>query len=192
MILELSDLDAIQDNALKQFGRASGQKADPSNREEIERETARLESQLEQLYSFTALMARREPDMAKTAELWARLVRISDVFAGRVFPALETAMRSPRKCMTASWNIRSAAEELRAPPQPMIDASEVAALAVLLRPLRQCLRASLARSAGGSPASFSHGWNCSINGKGRTWISMRSGFEIVKRCKEYLRKNLTR
>ena len=84
MTLELSDLDTIKDNALKQFDERVA-KANPADRNEIEREVARLESQLEQLYSFTALMARRELDMAKTAELWARLVKICDVFAGRVF-----------------------------------------------------------------------------------------------------------
>jgi hypothetical protein len=116
MILELSDLDAIQDNALKQFEERLA-KADPSNREEIERETARLESQLEQLYSFTALMARREPDMAKTAELWARLVRISDVFAGRVFQ-LSKQHAFATKVYDSILDIRSAAEELRALHSP--------------------------------------------------------------------------
>src|SRR3989442_5989747 len=84
MILEISDLDVIKDSALKKFDERVA-KADPANREEIEREAARLESQLEQLYSFTALMARREPDVAKTAELWQRLVKICDGFPARGF-----------------------------------------------------------------------------------------------------------
>src|SRR5206468_8580080 len=83
MVLELSDLDVIKDTALKRFDERVA-KTDPADREEIEREAARLESQLEQLYSLTALIARREPDVAKTAELWGRLVRICDVFAGRI------------------------------------------------------------------------------------------------------------
>jgi hypothetical protein len=37
--------------------------------------------------------------------------------------------------------------------------------------------------------SFSHGWNCSINRKGADVGFEAFRFEIVKRCKEYLRKN---
>ena len=116
MTLELSDLDTIKDNALKQFDERVA-KANPANRNEIEREVARLESQLEQLYSFTAVMARREPDMAKTAELWARLVKICDLFAGPVFQfsqqhALDTA------AYDNILDFRTAAEELRALHSP--------------------------------------------------------------------------
>ncbi|MEK7677977.1 MAG: hypothetical protein AAB676_19270 [Verrucomicrobiota bacterium] len=112
MTIELSDLDTIKDTALKRFEERVA-KANPANPEEIEREAARLESQLEQLYSFTALMARREPDIAKTAELWTRLVRICDLFAGRVFQFSQQHALGT----TAYDNIldiRSAAEELRA------------------------------------------------------------------------------
>ena len=63
MTLELSDLDTIKDSALKSFEERVA-KASPADREQMERELVRLESQLEQLYSFTALMARREPEMA--------------------------------------------------------------------------------------------------------------------------------
>src|SRR5881296_3886450 len=83
MILEISDLEAIQDSALKKFDERVSRAA--ARREDIEREAVRLESQLEQLYSLSALMARREPDMAKTAELWGRLVKTCDIFAARLF-----------------------------------------------------------------------------------------------------------
>lgn len=116
MTLELSDLDTIKDNALKQFDERVA-KADPANRNEIEREVARLESQLEQLYSFTALLACREPDMAKTAELWARLVKICEAFAKRAFQFAQQHAFG----MAAYGNILailSEAEELRALHSP--------------------------------------------------------------------------
>ena len=116
MILELSDLDTIKDNALKKFEERLS-KADPGNREEIGREIIRLESQLEQLYSFTAAMARREPEMAGTAELWGRLVRTCDIFAARVFQ-----LSQEHSLTTAAYDnildIRSSAEELRALHSP--------------------------------------------------------------------------
>src|SRR2546428_12620663 len=83
MTLELADLDVMKDSALKRFDERVA-KAGMGTRGEIEREAARLESQLEQLYPLTALMARREPKVAQTAELWGRLVRICDVFAARI------------------------------------------------------------------------------------------------------------
>ncbi|MBI5386096.1 MAG: hypothetical protein HZA90_15595 [Verrucomicrobia bacterium] len=111
MILEISDLVAIQDSALRNFDERVS-KAD-AKREDIEREASRLESQLEQLYSLSALMARREPDVTKTAELWGRLVRICDVFAARLFQ-----LSQQHAWGTAAYDrildIRSAAEELRA------------------------------------------------------------------------------
>jgi len=114
--LELSDLDAIKDSALRKFDERVA-KAAPGNREEIEREAARLESQLEQLYSLTALMAKREPDMAKTAELWRRLVRICDVFASRI-----GQFSQQRELATSAYDsildIRGGAEELRALHSP--------------------------------------------------------------------------
>jgi hypothetical protein len=116
MIFELSDLDAMRDNALKKFDESVA-RATPDNREQIELQAARLESQLEQLYSLTALMARREGDAAKTAELWQRLVRISDLFAGRVFQ-LSHQHALAGSAYDNILDIRSAAEELRALHSP--------------------------------------------------------------------------
>ena len=112
MILDSADLDVIKDSALKKFDERIA-KTDPTDRDMIEREACRLESQLEQLYSFTALMARREPDMARTAELWQRLVRICDVFAARVFE-LSQRHASGMAAYDNILDIRSDAEELRA------------------------------------------------------------------------------
>src|SRR5437588_7292951 len=117
MTLELSDLDTIKNDALKKFDeRVSGA---GQNRQEIEREVLRLESQLEQLYSFTALMARREGDVAKTAELWGNLVKTCDGFAGRLYQLAQQHSLS-----TAGYDrildIRSAADELRALHSPWL------------------------------------------------------------------------
>jgi hypothetical protein len=116
MTLEPADLDVISDSALKKFEERIAQ-AGPANREQIEREAVRLESQLEQLYSLTALMARRQPDMGETAELWDRLVRICDVFAARL-----SQLAQQRALGTSAYDsildIRSAAQELSALHSP--------------------------------------------------------------------------
>lgn len=110
MTIELSDLDTIKNNALKKFEERVGGVRD--NPEAIEREAFRLESQLEQLYSFTAVMARREVDMVRTAELWGSLVKTCDLFAGKVFQ-----LAQQRSLGTTAYDhildIRGAAEELR-------------------------------------------------------------------------------
>lgn len=115
MTLEISDLEAIQDSALRKFDERVTKAA--AKREDIEREADRLESQLEQLYSLSALLARREPDVTRTAELWERLVRTCDVFAARLFQlsqqhALDTT------AYDHILDLRSAAEELRALHRP--------------------------------------------------------------------------
>jgi hypothetical protein len=111
MRLEISDLEAMQDSALRKFDERVTMAA--AKREDIEREADRLESQLEQLYSLSALLARREPDVTRTAELWGGLVRTCDVFAARLFQ-----LSQQHALGTAAYDhildIRSAAEELRA------------------------------------------------------------------------------
>ena len=58
-------------------------------------------------------MARREPDMAKTAELWGRLVKTCDIFAARLFQ-LSQQHALGTTAYDHILDIRSAAEELRA------------------------------------------------------------------------------
>jgi hypothetical protein len=110
MTLELSDLETLKESDLKRFEERLSGAGD--NREKIEREAFRLESQLEQLYSFTAVVARREPDVARTAELWDSLVKTCDLFAGKIFQ-----LSQQYSLGTAAYDhildIRSAAEELR-------------------------------------------------------------------------------
>ncbi len=115
MTLELSDLDTIKDSALKNFeDRVSNAGED---RAKIERELFRLESQLEQLYSFTAAMARREPDVGRTAQLWHSLVSTCDLFAGKIFQ-LSQRFSLATAAYDHVLDIRSAAEELRALHSP--------------------------------------------------------------------------
>ena len=115
MTLELSDFDTIKDNALKKFEERVSSAGE--DRQKMEREAFRLESQLEQLYSFTALIARLEPDVARTAELWETLVRTCDVFAGKIFQ-LSQQHSVGASAYDHVLDIRSAAEELRALHSP--------------------------------------------------------------------------
>jgi len=115
MTLELSDLDSLQASALEEFEERVGSAGD--NREKIEREAFRLESQLEQLYSFTAVMVRREPEVAATAQLWGSLVRTCDLFAAKIFQ-LSQQYSLGRTAYDHILDIRTAAEELRALHSP--------------------------------------------------------------------------
>ncbi len=115
MTLEISDLDTIKDSALRKFDeRVSSAGGD---RDRIEREAIKLESQLEQLYSFTAAMARREPDVSATARLWDNLVKTCDLFAARVCE-LSKRLSLSSAAYDHILDIRTAAEELRALHSP--------------------------------------------------------------------------
>src|SRR5216117_97559 len=115
MTLELSDLDTIKNSALKKFEERVTSAKD--NREEIEREAFRLESQAEQLYSVTAALARHEVDLARTAELWDSLVKTCDLFAAKLFQ-LSQQYSLGTSAYDHILDIRSAAEELRALHRP--------------------------------------------------------------------------
>ena len=111
MIIELADFDAIKDDALRKFEERVSSAMD--NRDQLELEAFRLESQLEQLYSFTAAAARREDDMGATAQLWEHLVTTCDLFANRLLQ-LSKDHSIATTAHDHILDIRSAAEELRA------------------------------------------------------------------------------
>jgi hypothetical protein len=115
MTLELSDLDTLKNSALERFAERVCSAGD--NREQIEREAFRLESQLEQLYSLTAVMARREPEVAGTAQLWDSLVRSCDLFAAKIYQLSQQHSRG-RSAYDHILDIRTAADELRALHSP--------------------------------------------------------------------------
>jgi len=88
-------------------------------------------------------------------------------------------------------DIRSAAEGVASPPQPMIDASEVAALAVLYdRYANAFERLSPDRLVARRQFFARFGIALSTEGADVDFDAFR--FEIVKRCKEYFAQELTR
>ncbi len=112
MVVTFEDIDSLKEAAIQRFNERVTQVA-PDVSGEFDAEVARLESQLEQLYALTARMARNEPDVAETAELWARLVKICDEFAHRVY-ALSQQHPACRASYDHMLDLRCAAEELRA------------------------------------------------------------------------------
>lgn len=110
MTLELSDLDTIKDNALKKFEERLSSAG--SDREKIERAAFTLASQLEELYSFTVVLAGGEPDLARTADLWSNLVKTCELFADRILQISQQFSLATAAC-DHILDIRSFAEELR-------------------------------------------------------------------------------
>ena len=111
MLLTLEDIDSLKEAAIKRFNERVTQ-VYPDLCYEFDAEVARLESQLDQLYALTARMARNEPSVEGTSELWARLVKICDEFAHRVY---ELSQEHPA-CLASydhMLDLRCAAEELR-------------------------------------------------------------------------------
>ena len=101
----------MKDSAIKAFEERVAA-VNPNICWEFDLEVARLESQLVQLYSLAAIMARREPEMGKTAELWDTMANVCDAFAKRV---RELCLEHP--ACQASYDkildIRNACVELR-------------------------------------------------------------------------------
>jgi len=110
--LKFEDIDSLKAAAMRRFEERVTQ-VDPEVCWEFDAEVARLESQLDQLYALTARIARNEPDVSRTAEIWARFVAISDEFAHRVY---KLTLEHPgcRASYDHMLDLRCAAEELRA------------------------------------------------------------------------------
>jgi hypothetical protein len=83
MVLEAADFQAITDSALKLFDERVAS-VDPDVRWEFDMEVARLESQVVQLYGIAALLAQREMDLEKIAEIWDAMISVCDVVAKRM------------------------------------------------------------------------------------------------------------
>ena len=83
MVLNPTDFKAITDSALKLFDERVAT-VDPDICWEFDIEIARLESQVVQLYGIAALMARRESEMEKTAEIWAAMISTCDSVAAKI------------------------------------------------------------------------------------------------------------
>jgi hypothetical protein len=83
MILEAKDFGTIADSALKLFDERVAN-VDPSICWEFDIEVARLESQVVQLYGIAALLARRELELERIAEIWDAMISVCDAVAGKI------------------------------------------------------------------------------------------------------------
>ena len=83
MTLDAKDFDAITNSALKLFDERVATVA-PGIRGEFDIEVARLESQVVQLYGIAALLARREMELDKIAEIWGAMIFVCDTVAQKI------------------------------------------------------------------------------------------------------------
>ena len=76
------DLSELKTGALRSFEERV-KNVHPDLCYEFDAEVSRLEAQTIQLYGVAALAAKREPDLAKVAEIWKMMVSICDEVASR-------------------------------------------------------------------------------------------------------------
>jgi hypothetical protein len=84
MVLDAKDFEAITDSALKLFDERVAV-VDPDICWEFDIEVARLESQVIQLYGIAALLARREAELDKVAEVWDAMICVCDAVAQKIY-----------------------------------------------------------------------------------------------------------
>src|SRR5215213_10867952 len=83
MVLDATDFQAITESALKQFDeRVAGMNVELGGG--FDMEVARLESQVVQLYGIAALLARREIELDKIAEIWGAMGSVCDAVALKI------------------------------------------------------------------------------------------------------------
>ncbi len=83
MVLNAADFQTITDSALKHFDERVAT-VGPNVCLEFDIEVARLESQVVQLYGIAALLARRESEMDKVAEIWEAMISVCDAVAEKI------------------------------------------------------------------------------------------------------------
>ncbi len=83
MTLDAKDFGTITDSALKLFDERVAA-VDPTVCWEFDIEVARLESQVVQLYGIAALLARREMELGKIAEIWGAMIQVCDTVAQKM------------------------------------------------------------------------------------------------------------
>lgn len=105
MTLELVDLDALKDAAIKKF---DDRLAHAAKDEPMDREVAQLQAELEQIYRMVALLQKNESDMQRVEEIWGKMVGICDEFARRL-----SALSAHRASYDRVLDVRNAAEERR-------------------------------------------------------------------------------
>lgn len=109
MTLELADLDALKDAAIRKF---DDRVAEISPNEPLEREVAQLQTELEQIYRMVALLQKHETDMEVVAGIWGKMVLICDEFGHRV-SVLAGKGPGYRTSYDRLLDLRNAAEERR-------------------------------------------------------------------------------
>jgi hypothetical protein len=105
MTLDLVDLDALKDAAIKKFDDhfAHAKKDQP-----MDREVAQLQAELEQIYRVVVLLQKNETNMGQVEEIWSKMVTICDEFARRL-----SALAAHRSSYDRILDLRNAAEERR-------------------------------------------------------------------------------
>ena len=105
MTLDLVDLDALKDAAIKKF---DDRLAHAAKDEPMDCEVAQLQAELEQIYRVVVLLQKNETDMQRVEELWGKMVAICDEFARRL-----SALAAHRSSYDRVLDLRNAAEERR-------------------------------------------------------------------------------
>ena len=108
MTLELADLDTLKEAAIKKFE----DRLANANLEDLDREVARLQAELEQIYRVVVLLQKNETSIERVAEIWGKMVSICDEFARRL-SELRGKGVSYRTAYDRILDFRNAAEERR-------------------------------------------------------------------------------
>ena len=109
MTLELTDLDALKEAAIKKFDDYLAQVAPD---EPMDREVTQLQAELEQIYRVVVLLQKNEPSTERVEEIWGKAVTICDEFARRL-SALAGKRAAYRTSYDRILDLRNAAEERR-------------------------------------------------------------------------------
>ena len=109
MILELADLDALREAAIKKFDDCVAHRTQDKP---LDREVAQLQAELEQIYRVVVLLQKNESSIERVAEIWQKMVAICDEFA-RGVSVLAAKGASYRASYDRILDLRNAAEERR-------------------------------------------------------------------------------
>ena len=105
MTLEVVDLDALKDAAIRKF---DDRLAHATRDESLDREVAQLLAELEQIYRVVVLLQKNETNMERVAEIWGKMVAICDECARRL-----SKLAAQRPAYDRILDVRNAAEERR-------------------------------------------------------------------------------
>lgn len=109
MTLELEDLDALKEAALRKLDISLEQA--PAQKPP-DRELAQLQAELDQIYRVVVLLQKNELEMGHVAEIWGKMVAICDDVA-RQLAGLADKSATYRNSYDHILDLRNAAEERR-------------------------------------------------------------------------------